>query len=145
MGLPQVSAEGKLQKDEIEVSCTMGERIFTTKFSIGERIRLTKNDYRKGFTNGDLGELIEIIPFENGDRQFRIKLDRGEMISFLVSEYSDENNNLFIFGAGHVGQALSTKSLNLNFNVSTVSPKSENATSIKFVFSSETSTISVLT
>ena len=28
-----------------------------------------------------------------------------------------ENNNLFIFGAGHVGQALSTKSLNLNFNV----------------------------
>ena len=28
-----------------------------------------------------------------------------------------ENNNLFIFGAGHIGQALSSKSLDLNFNV----------------------------
>ena len=28
-----------------------------------------------------------------------------------------ENSNLFIFGAGHIGQALSLKSLNLNFNV----------------------------
>ena len=27
------------------------------------------------------------------------------------------NDNLFIFGAGHIGQALSLKSLNLNFNV----------------------------
>ena len=28
-----------------------------------------------------------------------------------------ENNNLFIFGAGHIGQALSSKSLDLNFNI----------------------------
>lgn len=28
-----------------------------------------------------------------------------------------KNDNLFIFGAGHIGQALSLKSLNLNFNV----------------------------
>lgn len=28
-----------------------------------------------------------------------------------------ENSNLFIFGAGHIGQALSLKSLDLNFNV----------------------------
>jgi xanthine dehydrogenase accessory factor len=28
-----------------------------------------------------------------------------------------ENSNLFIFGAGHIGQALSSKSINLNFNV----------------------------
>jgi len=28
-----------------------------------------------------------------------------------------ENNNLFIFGAGHIGQALSSKSLDLSFNV----------------------------
>lgn len=91
-----LQTEGKLHQDEIEVSCAMGERTFTTKFSIGERIRLTKNDYRRGFTNGDLGELLEIIPFENGDRQFSIKLDRGEIISFLSSEYSDENNNLFM-------------------------------------------------
>ena len=32
-------------------------------------------------------------------------------------ENSLENNNLFIFGAGHIGQALSSKSLNLNFNI----------------------------
>lgn len=32
-------------------------------------------------------------------------------------ENSIENNNLFIFGAGHIGQALSSKSLNLNFDV----------------------------
>jgi xanthine dehydrogenase accessory factor len=32
-------------------------------------------------------------------------------------ENSLENNNLFIFGAGHIGQALSSKSLDLNFNV----------------------------
>ena len=28
-----------------------------------------------------------------------------------------KNDNLFIFGAGHIGQALSSKSLDLNFNV----------------------------
>ena len=32
-------------------------------------------------------------------------------------ENSLKNNNLFIFGAGHIGQALSSKSLDLNFNV----------------------------
>ena len=32
-------------------------------------------------------------------------------------EDSIENINLFIFGAGHIGQALTLKSLNLNFNV----------------------------
>ena len=32
-------------------------------------------------------------------------------------ENSLKNNNLFIFGAGHIGQALSSKSLNLNFNI----------------------------
>ena len=32
-------------------------------------------------------------------------------------ENSLENNNLFIFGAGHIGQALSSKSLDLNFNI----------------------------
>jgi len=32
-------------------------------------------------------------------------------------EHSIKNSNLFIFGAGHIGQALSSKSLDLNFNV----------------------------
>ena len=32
-------------------------------------------------------------------------------------EKSIKNSNLFIFGAGHIGQALSLKSLDLNFNV----------------------------
>ena len=32
-------------------------------------------------------------------------------------ENLSKNNNLFIFGAGHIGQALSLKSLDLNFNV----------------------------
>jgi conjugative relaxase-like TrwC/TraI family protein len=91
-----LQAEGTLHKNEIEVSCAMGERIFTSKFSISERVRLTKNDYRRGFTNGDLGELVEIVHFENGDKKLRIKLDRGQVISFLASEYSDENNNVFM-------------------------------------------------
>ena len=32
-------------------------------------------------------------------------------------EHSIKSSNLFIFGAGHIGQALSSKSLDLNFNV----------------------------
>ena len=32
-------------------------------------------------------------------------------------ENNVENSNLYIFGAGHIGQALSSKSLDLNFNV----------------------------
>ena len=32
-------------------------------------------------------------------------------------EISIKNSNLYIFGAGHIGQALSSKSLDLNFNV----------------------------
>ena len=32
-------------------------------------------------------------------------------------ENSIENSNLFIFGAGHIGQALTMKSLDLNFNI----------------------------
>ena len=53
---------------------------------------------------------IKLTHYENGKKSL---------------ERAKENINLFIFGAGHIGQALSLKSLNLNFNVHLIDSRKE--------------------
>tara|TARA_R110001583_G_C5669027_1_gene410514 strand:+ start:3262 stop:5796 length:2535 start_codon:yes stop_codon:yes gene_type:complete len=88
-------AQGNLGNENIELDCVVGNNIMTFQFSMGERIRFTRNDYRKDLTNGQLGT-IESVEKNGEDVHFTVRCDDGRSVSFNRSDYCDENGNLFM-------------------------------------------------
>lgn len=69
----------------------MADKSFKTEFSMGDRIKFCRNDYRKlGISNGTLGTIESIRIVESADVEFSIRADDGRKMSFLSSEYADE-------------------------------------------------------
>ena len=68
---------------------------FAFTFAKGERVRFTKNDYARNFTNGALGTVTDIEQV-NDDIYFSIVLDNGDKTRFKKSEYSDEHGRLYL-------------------------------------------------
>ncbi|WP_213611085.1 TOBE domain-containing protein [Pseudoalteromonas sp.] len=62
-------------------------------FSKGERVRFTKNDYKRDFTNGEQGTITQVLQ-QGDDIRFTVKLDSGRTVSFYQSDYSDEQGRL---------------------------------------------------
>ena len=59
----------------------VADRKMGYQFSVGERIKLTKNDYRRGFTNGTLGTITEINQLENNAYQIKFTDDAGQKLT----------------------------------------------------------------
>lgn len=92
----ELKTEGIIEDNEVEVACTASNRKFTSKIATGERIKLTKNDYRLGLTNGATGTVTGITKAQNDEFIFDISLDSGRSITISSSEYSDKEDNLHI-------------------------------------------------
>lgn len=88
--------EGKVQQKEIKVDCCVSDRLIRTKMAIGERVKFTHNDYRRGYTNGDLGTIVGIDKLSGGDIQFDIETDSNRKIRFKASEYCNEKGQVYL-------------------------------------------------
>ncbi|MDU0353828.1 MobF family relaxase [Paraglaciecola aquimarina] len=95
----ELQQNGSLSTKEIELDCTVSNKIFSQKLAVGERIRLTQNDYKLGLTNGDIGKIQEIYSNQNGSYNINIELDSGKTINLSTEDYSDKNGNLYMIQA----------------------------------------------
>ncbi|WP_445365458.1 hypothetical protein ACJJJB_21190 [Microbulbifer sp. ANSA001] len=53
--------KGKLGKENILTECVASNQSLYFAFSKGERVRFTKNGYKRGFTNGDQGSITQLL------------------------------------------------------------------------------------
>jgi conjugative relaxase-like TrwC/TraI family protein len=88
--------EGKIDNKELSIKCSVSGKTFTNKFAIGERVRLTKNDYSKNLSNGDLGNIINIETNIDGSYNFKVKLDNGNKVAINTDEYCNDDGNLYM-------------------------------------------------
>ncbi|MGS0724772.1 MobF family relaxase [Shewanella sp. 0m-11] len=91
-----LQAEGKLPNEQVEIKCAISNKVFTQQFAIGERIRLTKNDYKMGLTNGDLGTITDIVTGKNEEILFEVFLDSGKHVNINTSSYCSAEGNCHI-------------------------------------------------
>ncbi|TMN81763.1 MULTISPECIES: MobF family relaxase [unclassified Pseudoalteromonas] len=89
----------KLGKEDISVSGIVSKHAVEFKVSIGERLRLTKNDYAKNLTNGHTGTVIEVKRNLDDEVVLLIKLDIGRTVKIRASEYCDEKGRLYLIPA----------------------------------------------
>tara|TARA_R110000744_G_scaffold73919_4_gene147747 strand:+ start:408 stop:2981 length:2574 start_codon:yes stop_codon:yes gene_type:complete len=82
--------EGRVGTENITLKCSVAEKLFEYKYSLGDRVKFCRNEYRSlRVSNGTLGTIKGIQQLEN-DVQFTIEVDDKRTISFLASSYSDE-------------------------------------------------------
>jgi ATP-dependent exoDNAse (exonuclease V) alpha subunit len=85
--------QGKLGTENILTECVVSNQSLYFAFSKGERVRFTKNDYKRDFTNGQQGTITQVLQRED-DIRFTVKLDNGRTVGFYQSDYSDEQGRL---------------------------------------------------
>lgn len=88
--------EGLVGNENHAFDCMVSDKAMRFEFSVGERIRLTKNDYRQGLFNGTSGKITEIEQLECGDTRFTIETSDKRKRSFLASEYCDPQGRLYM-------------------------------------------------
>lgn len=82
--------DGRVETQNIPLKCSVADKLFEYRFSVGDRIKFCRNDYKYlKVSNGMLGTIKEINQVE-GDVQLKVRLDDQREISFLASEYSDD-------------------------------------------------------
>lgn len=91
-----LQAEGKIDSKELSIKCSVSGKPFINKFAIGERIRLTKNDYSKNLSNGDLGNIVDIQAQIDGSYDFKVKLDNGNKVTINTDEYCNDDGHLYM-------------------------------------------------
>lgn len=85
--------QGKLGTENIMTECVVSNQSLYFAFSTGERVRFTKNDYKRDFTNGVQGTITQVLQLKD-DIRFTVRLDSGRTVSFYQSDYSDEQGRL---------------------------------------------------
>jgi ATP-dependent exoDNAse (exonuclease V) alpha subunit len=90
--------QGKLGNEHIQTDCVVSNQTLYFAFSKGERVRLTKNDYKRDFTNGEQGTVLEVTQLKD-DIRFTVKLDSGRTVRFTQSDYCDEQGRLHLVQA----------------------------------------------
>jgi conjugative relaxase-like TrwC/TraI family protein len=91
-----LQVEGRIDNKELSIQCYVSGKTFTNKFAIGERIRLTKNDYSKSLSNGDLGNIVDIQTEIDGSHNFKVKLDNGNKLTINIDEYCNDDGDLYM-------------------------------------------------
>jgi len=91
-----LQSEGQVSRDEIEIDCCVSDRHVKYNMAVGERVRLTKNDYRLGYTNGDLGTITNVMREQNGNILFNLMLDSGREVGFSSASYSNDQGHVYL-------------------------------------------------
>jgi ATP-dependent exoDNAse (exonuclease V) alpha subunit len=111
-----LQAEGKIDSKELSLTCSVSGKAFINKFAIGERIRLTKNDYAISVSNGDLGNIVDINIQVNGSYDFKVELDNGNKVSINTNEYCNNDGDLYMTQA-YAMTVYSSQGLTVNGDV----------------------------
>jgi conjugative relaxase-like TrwC/TraI family protein len=89
-------ADGLVSKKSITLPCHVADRMIRFEFALGERVRLTKNDYRREFSNGTLGTITGLTQLEDGTTHFTIRCDDGRTLSFNSKDYCNEHGHVYL-------------------------------------------------
>jgi len=87
---------GLVGNENMLIKGRVGNRTIEFELSIGERIRLTKNDYKLGLTNGDIVTVEAISPLDSKLPTLTLKKSDGTQIDLDLREYSDARNLSYI-------------------------------------------------
>lgn len=111
-----LQSEGLVGHENIKLRGVVSERELEMEISLGERVRFTKNDYKLGFTNGDVGTVIKVEKMNDGDICIGVRLDSGAKTQFLASTYCDENSCVYLTQA-YAQTVYSSQGLTVDGNV----------------------------
>ena len=91
--------EGRLGTENIPLTGSVGARAITFQVSLGEKLRFTQNDTRKGYTNGDVGIVTKIQTM--GEEILFLELRRvdGTTVRVDLKDYSDKHERPFFVPA----------------------------------------------
>ncbi|EHU4801455.1 relaxase domain-containing protein [Vibrio vulnificus] len=82
--------EGKVGTENVELTCSVADKQFKYEYSVGDRVKFCRNEYRRfQVSNGTLGTIKEISQLSDSDTKLSIELDDKRIVSFRASEYSD--------------------------------------------------------
>ncbi len=92
-------AIGKIGGESIELRGVISEKPMVFKVAVGERLRLTKNDYQQNYTNGHIGTVLKIQKNSFGHLEIKLRLDNGRTVNIRPSEHCDEHNRAYLIPA----------------------------------------------
>ncbi len=89
---------GLLGNENVITECVVSNQTLHFAFSTGERVRLTKNDYTRNFTNGQQGTVTAVTQLKD-DVRLTIALDDGRTVNIKQSDYCDEQSRFHVVQA----------------------------------------------
>ncbi|MBF7074309.1 relaxase domain-containing protein [Glaciecola sp. MH2013] len=92
----ELQNEGVVGHENIEVKGVVSDREIEFQVSVGERIRFTKNDYKRNYTNGDFGTVTKVQQMDDGDVWIRINMDTGRQTQFMLSDYCNDDGRTYL-------------------------------------------------
>ncbi|MHA2734024.1 MobF family relaxase [Vibrio campbellii] len=89
-------SEGIVGNENLKFTCSVSDKSLRFEFSTGDRVRLTKNDYRRDFSNGTLATITNLVQLSDGSVEFTLVSDEGQSLRFSSNDYCDELGNLYL-------------------------------------------------
>lgn len=86
----------RIGDENVAINGVVSDRQIEFLVSVGERLRLTKNDYKQDFTNGNIGTVIMVKQNAPDDVVMQIRLDSGRTIKIRTSEYCDDEHRTYL-------------------------------------------------
>jgi len=87
---------GTVGFENYTLQCAISDnKTMTCDFSLGERVRLCRNDYRRGFSNGMIGNITSIMR-DGDDIFFEVQNDEGKSLRFSKNDYSNEQGHIYL-------------------------------------------------
>lgn len=112
----ELQLDGIIGQENIDVKGTVSDRDIDFQVSVGERVRFTKNDYKRSYTNGDMGTVTKVQLMDDGDIWIRVALDSGRHTQFMLSDYCNEDGRAYLAQA-YAQTVYSSQGLTIDGNV----------------------------
>lgn len=91
--------EGKLGTENLSLTGRVGTRVLPFQISVGEKLRFTKNENARGYTNGDIG-IVTKIETRDDDILFLVLRRSDEtLVRVDLKEYSDAQSRPYLVPA----------------------------------------------
>ncbi|MCZ5880130.1 relaxase domain-containing protein [Vibrio parahaemolyticus] len=89
-------SEGSVGNENLKFTCRVSDKSLRFEFSTGDRVRLTRNDYRRDFSNGTLATITNLVQLADGSVEFILVSDEGQTLRFSSNDYCDELGHLYL-------------------------------------------------
>ena len=91
-----LQAIGEVSNENISLRGKVSNKTIEFCVSKGDRIRLTKNDFALGFSNGDIGTVRSLEKNNSGELLIRIQLENGRDIEINTNSYCDSKRRVYL-------------------------------------------------